>query len=368
MMETIFLTGKNILIISPEAFDHIPVSKHHYSKVLAGSGNQVFFLNPPGTRNGVVKDAHNDGLFIVDYKTIPGINRFPGAFRDLVNAYLIRKIERMCRSQFDVVWTFDPFRFQNLRLFSRSLVRLYHVVDVHQAPLEMQVASTADVILATADEILKPFLNLRKTTAKINHGLAPHFLNTKPATTTGKPIKVGYVGNLDRHSIDHKTLLQIVRTHTQVEFYFIGPYHETSYIYLQLRENKNCFFIGKVQSEQLPEYFRQYDVFLMCYKGDEVAINANPHKLLEFLAVGKPAVINYTDEYKDSGLVIMADSNSDLPNLFHQVIADLDHYASAELQRRRIAFARENSYAQHVRTIDKILTNFLHAASASDTQ
>ncbi len=55
-------------------------------------------------------------------------------------------------------------------------------------------------------------------------------------------------------------------------------------------------------------------------KGHEVAINSNSHKLLEYLATGRPVVINYTDEYKNNDLVVMAQDNEALPLLFSKVI------------------------------------------------
>ncbi len=94
MMEGKFLNNKKILVISPESYDHIPVSKHHFSSVLAQLGNKVFFLNPPSETNRVVADEQYPNLFIVDYRAVPGTNRFPGIIRNVVNRYVIQKIER----------------------------------------------------------------------------------------------------------------------------------------------------------------------------------------------------------------------------------------------------------------------------------
>jgi energy-coupling factor transporter ATP-binding protein EcfA2 len=42
-----FLKGKNILVISPEAWGKSKLSKHHYALTLAAIGNKVWFLQPP---------------------------------------------------------------------------------------------------------------------------------------------------------------------------------------------------------------------------------------------------------------------------------------------------------------------------------
>ena len=42
------LRNKTILIISPQAWGKMFLSKHHYAIELAKRGNAVYFLNPPG--------------------------------------------------------------------------------------------------------------------------------------------------------------------------------------------------------------------------------------------------------------------------------------------------------------------------------
>jgi glycosyltransferase involved in cell wall biosynthesis len=360
-----YLTGKNILVVSPEPHDHIPVSKHHYSHALAKAGNNVFFLNPPSTQEKVSTHAI-PGLHIVDYKTVRGLNRMPSFLRDYFNVQLIRKIERLCNVQFDIIWTFDPFRFQNLDLFKSAKIRLYHAVDIHQAPLEKKLVETSDVILAVSDRILRLYENSGKVTAKISHGLADHFLEKTPQPLNTGSIRVGYIGNLDNWCIDKETLLKIVSENPAVEFYFIGPYAKDSQLGNQLASKSNCILVGKVPTIKLPDLLFQYNLFLMCYDGDNVAVNSNHHKILEYLATGKPSVINYTDDYRNrDDLVVMSDKNSELPGLFRKVVSNLSAYDNPALAEKRIAFAKENSYTNHLRRIDKILVNFRHAVAAS---
>src|SRR5215475_10747584 len=41
------LNNKTILILSPQSWGKMMLSKHHYAIALARKGNKVFFLNPP---------------------------------------------------------------------------------------------------------------------------------------------------------------------------------------------------------------------------------------------------------------------------------------------------------------------------------
>ena len=93
----VFFSDKRILIISPEPWDHIPVSKHHYARKLAKLGNRVYFLNPPGQQNSLREDG---GVVVVDYKTIRGVNRMTSFFRTLCTKILINKIEKQCGGEF----------------------------------------------------------------------------------------------------------------------------------------------------------------------------------------------------------------------------------------------------------------------------
>lgn len=358
-----YLVDRNILIISSEPWDHIPVSKHHYARTLA-SRNRVFFLNPPSNREMVTCPAASENLRVVDYRTFRGINRFPRILRDWLNYALTRKIKRLCGVEFDVVWSFDCFRFQNLSLW-KAAVTIYHVVDVHSSGLERQLLESADVLLFVSSQIQDNAGMPHKISARINHGLAQHFLNPvssshAPSLVVTSRLRACYVGNLDNWCVDRKTLLQIVTESPDIDFYFIGPYQPESEIAARLSLLSNVTLTGRIASEQLPAWFEQMSLFLMCYDGSAVAVNSNHHKILEFLSTGKPVVINYTDEYKDRrDLVIMSNRNDELPSLFKEVCANIAHYSLPELSAMRIQYAASNSYALQTQRIDELLEPFL---------
>jgi glycosyltransferase involved in cell wall biosynthesis len=352
------LVNKRILIISPEGWDHIPVSKHHYARTLAAHNNTVYFLNPPSDRNLLQPAKGCENLMVVEYTTLRGINRLPRMLRDGVNSRIVKQIKTLCNGAFDVVWTFDSFRFQNLRLWEASL-NVYHVVDVHSSPLEHQLAGSADVVLTVSQLIYDRFVNRTNTLkAKINHGLASYFFDAPPGEHNGNrnQLKAGYVGNLDNWCLDKQTLLRIVAENPDVDFHFIGPFKEEAPLVTTLQKLRNCYLVGRVESEKLPELFRGMDLFLMCYNGADKVVNSNHHKILEFLSTGKPAVINFTDEYKDTDdLVVMADTNDQLPALFKQVRSDIKKYSTPDMMAKRRAFAQSNSYEAQLLKIDNLV-------------
>lgn len=367
-MEIEFLRNKKILIISPESWDHIPVSKHHYSLTLAALGNQIYFLNPPSNTEGLTPANVPGNLIIVNYRKVHGVNKLPEPLRNFFNKRLIRKILKICGNEFDVIWTFDAFRFQNLKLFN-ALVKIYHVVDVHESRFEQELAKTADVILAVSDMILNRFSN-NSITRKINHGLASHFYqdHSKGIDISRKSInklKVGYVGNLDNWCLDKVTLLTIIEKNPDIEFNFVGPYKSGSLIADSLIKLKNCTLTGKVSYLDIPLHLLACDLFLMCYDGSNKEVNSNHHKILEYLSTGKPVVMNFTDEYKDkTDLVAMSNENAELPLLLSNVVKNMALYTSVELAQKRREYALSNSYQHHVATIDQIIIQTLAHATA----
>ncbi len=353
-----FFNDKNILIISTESWDHIPVSKHHYSIELAKNGARVYFLNPPSAKNEIFPQGIPN-LFVLNYKTIKGINRLPSWLRDLLNKRLIKRLKLICNTNFDVVWTFDPNRFQNLSLF-QAKVKIYHAVDIHHAKLEFEVANTSDLIISVSDLILSNFNQTKAKRVKINHGVRTHFFN-QTHSEIGQVINtIGYVGNLDNFCIDKEILINIVEANAAIKFNFIGPYRTDSPLATQLKKYSHCHLMGRVPTEDLPTYFSKIDLFLMTYDGANQEVNSNHHKILEFLSTGKPTVINFTDEYKNHrDVVIMADRNEELPTLLKAVINSPSLYFSSELVRKRIQFAQLNSYQKHVEKIATIVSEVM---------
>ncbi len=359
------LTNKTILLISPEAWGSNFVSKHHYATTLAARGNRVFFLNPPGKRFGIKNIDKN--LFVVDYKPfIRGINKLPSPIRDKISGFDIARIKKLAQiDHLDIVWSFDPYRFQNLKLFN-SQYSIFHPVDIHQnQSLTNQVAKSADVIFGSSQRILET-INTTIPKHKINHGLSQAFAQYNyDLKIPTKKVRVGYVGNLHYQYLDSRTLKIIIDQNPGAEFHFIGPSAKSNLTQKTTNNNfidylmskHNCVLHGQVEAKKLPEYLANFDLFLMCYTSDQnPSAMANPHKLLEFLATGRVVVSHYIDEYKDKRhLLEMVENNEDLPAKFKEVVANLAHYNSPEKQQARKAWAQENTYEKQIGRIEKII-------------
>tara|TARA_B100001964_G_scaffold243915_1_gene323429 strand:- start:874 stop:1998 length:1125 start_codon:yes stop_codon:yes gene_type:complete len=368
--------NKSILIISPERWGILKVSKHHYSSALAKRGNKVFFLNPPLLSNSLSIDIQDveKNLKTIDYRPLfRGSNRLPIVFRKIFHKILANKIINSIDLSIDIVWSFDPSSFQYMSAFGAQL-NIFHPVDVHRPRFERAIARNADLIIATSINILERYKGVNKPKLKINHGIADYFLETKKLKksfiNSPNKVNVGLIGNLHYSFLDCETLIHILKNNYGVDFYFIGPTgksnlsnslrNEQFVSYLKLATN--AFLLGSILSEDLPSYLREFDLFLICYTGDKnKAEMANPHKILEYLSTGKPVVSHYIDEYRDHrDIICMADDNKALPGLFSLVSKNLRNYNSSELIDKRKNIAKDNTYSLQIDRIEKFLFNLFN--------
>ncbi|MEQ8478575.1 MAG: hypothetical protein RIB54_20175 [Fulvivirga sp.] len=372
---TEYFKDKRILILSPESWGINFVSKHHYASLLAKMGNETYFLNPPGGAKNVEVNKIKANLYSVNYPGFfRGVGRLPRKIKDKLHGITARKILKKIGSP-DIVWSFDPYIFQNLSLFGNKTIKIYHPVDVHYTNLEYEVAENADIIFTSADQILKKFEHLDKPKYKINHGLADFFLNSIDSMSSLQGLgrqKVGYVGNLNYSHMNYPTLLQVVRNHPELDFYFIGPYEAGSNlgndrIYKEeineLQSFDNAFLLGQKPASSLPALINQMDMFLMCYKvGDNIANMANPHKLLEYLSTGKVVVTHYIDEYSNRNeLIEVTYTNEEFLARFDEVVNNIEKYNSEDRQEARREFARSNAYPNQLKRIAQRITgHFYH--------
>jgi glycosyltransferase involved in cell wall biosynthesis len=387
------LQNKNILVLSPQSWGKLFVSKHHYAVELAKRGNRVYFLDPPeqgrtGLRTAVdirpLPDAEN--LFLVRHRLwFPYILKFHAL--PLFHAGMRRHIGRVLKEigvPIDIVWSFDLGNLYPWRFFSGVQFKVFHPVDEPLTAGAIASAKGSDVIFSVTTEILEKYKKFNIPGYFINHGVAEHFLD--PAGDAGEsiadplvaggqapgPVKVGIAGNLLREDLDREIFLRIVRENPTVQFECWGSYKNgqsniggvsnsgTSVFIESLLALPNIKLHGPVSPDELAAQLRGMDAFLICYDVQkDQSRGTNYHKVMEFISTGKIVVSNNVTTYRQRpDLIQMVDSrenNEQLPALFKKVAGSLDHYNSPELQAVRKAFARDNSYVRQVDRIEAIL-------------
>src|SRR5260221_8692888 len=230
--------NRTVLIISPQPWDHLLISKHHYALELAERGNLVFFLEPPNpqvsSRVQLREAPQNPRIRIISYRpAFPFVIRFHARpIYDRMILWQIRTLKAAISQPIDVVWSFDFNLFSNLKAFG-SRVRIFHPVDPLSQPHHVNVARSADAVFSVSEKILANFRHLNVPRWFINHGLSRPFeeiaRNPVVEPPDGRPRRVGYAGNLMRRPVNRWVLRAMVESNPGAEFHFWGTSERTEY-------------------------------------------------------------------------------------------------------------------------------------------
>lgn len=376
-MTTKVLSGKRILVISPQAWDKVRVSKHHYAITLAEKGNTVFFLNPPSDEGPSMRQEETSypGLSIIHYRPF-----FPVAIRFrlgwLFRRLMAVQVKRLMREigGVDIVWCFEPNLYADLEIFG-ARVKIFHPVDVFTQDHAVKVAKSADVIFSVSPTILSYFSHLGKPGYFVNHGLGKDFVlraleRREVFPPMGEKRKMGYVGNLLIPYIDRDLLRNVIEGCADVEFHMIGPYasgqsslgsgsNDAEAFIRFLLSCSNVVLTGPMGSAQLAERLAKMDGFLICYSNKHAGYDlSNSHKILEYLSAGKAIITTPVLAYLDkTELVTMPVGlpEEEYPRFFIDAISNLENLNTDLMQEKRRQFALENTYQNQVARIEQIL-------------
>lgn len=362
------LKGKNILLISPEPWDHIFVSKHHYAIHLGRRNCQVYFLNPPSSKKEILKTGYPN-VWEVNYAGFPkGLRFFPTSLQRYYIKKSFKAIQRLCKLEFDIIWSFDNSVFFDFGAMPEDVVKISHIVDLNQDFQTEKAASTADICICTTELIKKRLLQFNKNVYKINHGLSlrkTEFIASLPGVNK---VKAMYVGNLAMPFLDWQCFDMIASSNRTIDFILIGSgkdevCEEKNWMHLYkvlMHQRENVYFLDKVPSEQIHAYLSVADVLLVTYQDNHHKDQANPHKMMEYLSSGKMIVATKTEEYAalaKQGLFLMSNQNKEFSYLFETAIQNLEKWNSIEKQKLRQTFALENTYDKQIDRIEGLLAD-----------
>jgi hypothetical protein len=367
--------GKHrILIISPQPWDSIQVSKHNYAKTLAAMGNTVYFLNPPNPKWTMPKVEIESTKEFQNIHTVQLGLGFPyflkfkahSLFRILMK-FRAKSVAKQCKP--DIVWDFDNTGiYSDLRDFS-AVWRIFHPVD--QLGRDSRVPKNAEIVFSVGQNILDCCAdNVPKHF--IQHGLSGAFLELgvkrkaqmacdRPAIN--RPTAIGYIGDLSSTAIDRNVFQTIVTSHPEVRFEIFGPF-DTSVCGIGgpnqewnsfLRGSANCVLHGRKTPAEIVALADHIDGWLVCYNvKKDINNSCNSHKILEYLATGRVVISNRITAYDNLNLIeAPSELDSDqLPGIFSKVIDNLAEFNSAEKMTSRISYALGNSYVAQIERIE----------------
>jgi glycosyltransferase involved in cell wall biosynthesis len=158
--------------------------------------------------------------------------------------------------------------------------------------------------------------------------------------------RIGYVGNLEPHRVDHELLEKAARALPDMHFVIVGP----GTLGPALAGLPNLHRFPQQPYEQVAAFMAGCDVLIMPWQNNEWIRACNPIKLKEYLAVGRPVVTTPFDELRRYQGFVQVASGADA------FIAAIQQAATAGDERLRLrSRVREETWAAKAGTVLKSL-------------
>lgn len=339
--------GYRVLLISPESWSHIHVSKHHYAIELANQGSKVFFLNPPSDHYQLTRSAF-ENLFVLDYKGfIKGLHFLPAFVRLWEQRRVLNQLFELAGGKFDVVWSFDNSVFYDFAVFGTDTLKISHIVDLNQNFQTARAAKSADICFGVITRIVERLKQYNANAYLIGHGVHIHPCEQQVTLPGRNELKALYFGNLSMPHLDWELLGEAVLRFPNLDFILLGSNGEQAAN--RFSSNSNVYVLPPVSSEILSCYMAASDILLLFYTPEYYDNFASPHKLMEYLSSGKTIVASYTEDHSNhADLMMMARSKVEWLDLLDAAIGNLDKLSNADLAERRKEVAIESCYENQI--------------------
>lgn len=208
--------------------------------------------------------------------------------------------------------------------------------------MDQETTRRASLVFVTSGTLLENKRELNCNVFVSPHGVhVEHFGQAQdgrlpiPADVSGLPRPViGFFGLIEPR-IDIELIDYLAEERPEWTFLLIGRVAIPAHL-LPTRSNVN--FIGKRPYESLPSYGRIFDAAIIPYRLNKFNLHANPLKLREYLAMGKPVVSVRTPEVENfADVVEIADFPKEFLLKLDTVLSHPDSPEKIRLRMRRVA-------------------------------
>jgi glycosyltransferase involved in cell wall biosynthesis len=383
LSDLMYLKDKNIIILSIVKWGKMRVSKHHYALELAAAGNIVYYVEPPEvnlkTSFQIRKSDENCNLFITTYKPLARGKRFlPNLILKILEWYQSKWLLKKIKIAPDIILSFDPYRFSNLSWFNAD-VTIFFAADLYKSNHVPGEVLTANFCLGVSTTIVQLLKHGNKKSFLINHGLNSAFvklaekqLDIFSQQNDAKSLTIGYTGNLLIGSLNRKAMMQVINEHSEIRFIFWGQYKSAQdnamvgdandiWDFITFLERcPNVELPGPKNQNELARELLRADIFWLCYDTSHswAVDGSNSHKILEYLATGRPVISTYISSYRNTDLLYMQEENDNkhFSDFFKSTFESLAGSENPERVKKRIGFALSNTYRHRINEIDLMIS------------
>jgi len=370
--------GVGIVYFGNEWFAENRTSSHHIARHLSTS-IPVLYVDSPGMRAPSTsgRDLKRIVTKVVQALRVPskiGPNlwhctvpqwpwrRMPGAgfLNRWFGAWAVRRGMRHVGITRPVLWYVVPHPSFMINAIDHILAIYYCIDDYAAHPgvdvdlikaCDAELTQRADHVFVAPPALVQSKQNVNPATTYSPHGVdVALFSKASEAGTVVAPIAaalgspvIGYFGLIAAWT-DLELIEWLARERPQWQFLLVG---HPSVDVAKLRNLDNVTLVGPQPYETLPQWAKAFDVAIIPYKLNQQVRNANPLKLREYLATGKPVVSVRTAEVERfSEFVYMADDRNAYLEAIEQALSSDSPAQSA----RRMGAVRDMSWAHRAQS------------------
>ena len=241
-------------------------------------------------------------------------------------------------------------RYEDFPNIDAQLIRMCDKTLKQESDLTLYV--NADLYACEQDQCRHAF--------NLDHGVDYALFSTanqnpeKPLDISNVPDPIaGYFGALDSHKLDLVFLCRIADILPDISFVYVG---KALADFSELAKRKNVWLLGQKDYPMIPHYGKCFDVSMIPWRQNKWTYAANPIKLKEYLALGKPIVstpsFSELEHYRD--VVLVASSPEEFAGQIKKALSE-SNAESCVYMRGKVADSSWQSKAKTV--LDKILNN-----------
>lgn len=291
------------------------------------------------------------------FTRIPGVNTLNRWF----GLWAVRRALRIAGIERRISWFVVPHPGLMAGRLDEDLCVYYCIddyaahpgVDAHViAKRDAHLSRRADLVFVAPPALLEAKRAVNRETFFSPHGVDIELFASAADPATGiaegarglaHPV-IGYFGSLHEW-IDFELIEFLARARPQWTFLLVGHVATEPGA---LRSLPNVVLAGAQPYPSLPQWAKAFDAAIIPYRLNRQVANANPLKLREYLATGKPVVsVRNPEIEKFSEWVRIADDRETFLTALDEAVSD----QGAEASARRMAAVADQSWDQRVEDV-----------------